>query len=86
MGELDKAKRGLSEFVCLLRNRCQMGIFDKDPDLKTNFGFLDGHPIQFDVGRFKIGSDEMLRVTDGLLQWLESKEPRLSAYLEEELN
>lgn len=84
-GELDKAERGLSELVSLLRSRCQMGIFDKDPDLKTNFGFLDGHPIQFDVGRFKMGSDEMLRVTDGLRQWLEAKEPRLSAFLEEEL-
>ncbi len=85
-----QAKQGITELISLLRSRCQKGIFDKDPDLRTNFGFLDGHPIQFDVGRFKneperIEAGELVRITDSLKGWLNEKAPHLAAYLEEEL-
>lgn len=76
-GQWEKAERGIRELVALLRNRCEKGIFDKDPDLRTNFGFLDDHPIQIDIGRFKEGPDDMIRVTDTLKKWLEVKAPHL---------
>ncbi|MBS0630159.1 MAG: hypothetical protein JSS30_08080 [Verrucomicrobia bacterium] len=90
-GYEDKAKQAVHELIALLQTRAQKGIFDKDPDLRTNFGFLDGHPIQFDIGRFKneperIDDDELLRITNSLRQWLNEKAPHLVDYLEVELN
>ncbi len=85
-GQWDKTKQGIHELVVLLKSRCKKGIFDKDPDLKTNFGFLDGHPIQIDVGRFKEGPDDIMRVTDTLRKWLEVKAPQLIVDLDQELN
>lgn len=87
----EQAKQGLSELVSLLRSQFQKGIFDKDPNLKTNFGFLDGHPVQFDVGRFRdqpemIGPNEIGRATDSLVRWLNQKAPDLAAYLEKVRN
>jgi len=90
-GSEREAKAAITELVSLLRGRCKKGIFDKDPDLQTNFGFLDGHPIQFDVGRFKnqpeiIEADELVRITDSLKGWLNQKAPDLVSHLEKELH
>ncbi len=38
----DAAKEAIGKLVQLLIARCEKRIFDKDPDLNTNFGFLDG--------------------------------------------
>jgi len=93
-GAFVQAKEGLSQLVALLRSRCQKEIFDKDPDLKTNFGFINKTPIQFDVGRFKINparsdpkqcTDELIRITDRLCQWLDEKAPSLSFHLRQEI-
>ncbi len=93
-GEMEYAKEQLSKLVTLLRTRCQKGIFDKDPDLKTNFGFTDDGPIQFDIGRFKLDPtrtdpniyrDDLIRITDRLCQWLEERAPALAAHIEQEI-
>ena len=89
-GEFRKAQTGLSKLVGLLRKRHQIGIFDKDPDLKTNFGFVGDEPIQFDFGRFKkepnrLDSDELIRITDRLCIWLDEKAPALAKYLRMEV-
>lgn len=93
-GSLETAELGLSDLVALLRSRCQKGIFDKDPDLKTNFGFIGTTPIQYDVGRFSedpsrsdpaVYQDELLRVTENLRKWLDGKSTRLSSYLDNEV-
>lgn len=85
----------LSRLVDLLVLRCEKGIFDKDPDLNTNFGFIGHTPVQIDVGRYRIlegsqpGSvdrDEIIRITDNLNQWLRAKHPELSDHLETQLS
>jgi hypothetical protein len=90
----EAAKPALAALVQLLVTRCQKGIFDKDPDLNTNFGFLDQRPIQIDIGRFRREEmpkkteeyrDEILRITDNLRQHLESQSPALSAFLIQEI-
>lgn len=92
-GELDCAKRSLSELIKLLRSRCDKGVFDKDPDLKTNFGWIDGHPIQIDVGRFSLDEmrrnpnvyrNDLIRITDRLCIWLEEQCPELASHLRKE--
>jgi hypothetical protein len=93
-GEIAKAKGTLTELVQILKNRFEKEIFDKDPDLNTNFGILDGHPIQIDVGRFRkdnfysnkqVYKLEIMRITDNLKQWLEGNCPELSFHLQREI-
>ena len=92
--EIETAKQGLSQLISLLRTRCQRGIFDKDADLKTNFGFIDNTPIQFDIGRFKpdpsradpeVYREDLFRITDKLCQWLETRAPELVTYIQTEI-
>ncbi len=91
----EEAKQAIASLVQLLRKRCEKGIFDKDPDLNTNFGLADGIPIQIDVGRFRydkgraspaIYKDEIIRITDHFHQWLMMRYPMLDDYLREKLN
>lgn len=90
-GEIEKAKQGLSHLVALLKTRIELGIDDKNPDLATNFGFIDTDAIQFDMGRFSIrkeeGSvrDELIRITDSLLDWLDAVAPDLANHLQDEI-
>ncbi len=84
-GNHEKAKEALGELVALLKHRSRQGIYDKDPDLKTNFGFLETRPIQFDIGRFVInneGSCELTKITQKLCTWLESFAPELSIHVQ----
>ena len=89
-GKLEEAKQALTALVHLLAARSNKGIYDKDPDLNTNFGFIGTTPIQFDIGRFKLREisadrNELVRITDNLHQWLMQREPRLDEHLKEEL-
>ena len=85
-----KAKTALENLVVLLCTRASKGIKDKDPDLNTNFGFIDDHPLQIDVGRFRIEEtntqevdrDEIIRITDNLNQWLRAEHPELATHLD----
>lgn len=90
--EQEEAKQALKKITNLLRIRCEKGIGDKNPDLKTNFGWLEDRPIQFDVGRFRKLEEreesiqnELIRITDRLKKWLEEKDPALASYLEQEV-
>ncbi len=89
-----KAKEALSQFVHILISRSVKGIFDKDPDINTNFGFIGDTPIQIDVGRFRrdpsrkdpsIYRDDLIKITDSLCQWLETKDPELALFLKEQI-
>lgn len=93
-GNIEDAKIGLSKLVKLLEMRCKKNIYDKNPDLKTNCGFIGTRPIQFDIGRFKIDEnrsdpnlykDELIRITDRLCKWLDAKAPELSNHIKEEI-
>jgi len=91
-GEIDRAKLALSQLVTLIANRCKAGLSDKDPDLKTNFGFTKDGPIQFDIGRFKPDPskaenyrNELIRITDRLCKFLEPKSPELVSHIKEEI-
>lgn len=91
-GEMDRARLKLSQLITLLANRCKAGLSDKDPDLKTNFGFTSDGPIQFDIGRFKLDPskaenyrEELIRITDRLCNFLEKKSPELVSHIKEEI-
>ncbi len=86
------AREAITNLIDLLHSRYEKGIFDKDPDLNTNFGFLGKKALQIDPGRFcretrKLTPEkqrlELLRITDHFCQWLT---PRSSALKEHLLN
>jgi hypothetical protein len=94
LGEKERVKQVLSELVSILVMRNQKGIFDKDPDIGTNFAVLDHKTVQIDVGRFSkdegrkespVYGEEIRRITDGLIRWLEARDPLLSLHLQEEI-
>lgn len=91
---MKSARAAISGLVHLLQLRCEKGIFDKDPDLNTNFGFIDKTAVQIDIGRFRpeekresaeVYRDEILRITDNLRQWLDQRYPELSSHLLSEI-
>jgi hypothetical protein len=86
----EEAKAALSSLVSLLAKRFEKGIFDKDPDLNTNFGFIEDKAIQIDFGRFQKpfpssavrNKKEAIRlITDHLHQWLMTRSPDLDQHL-----
>lgn len=94
-GQVRAAQRALKDLVDFLILRNQKGIDDKDPDLLTNFGFIDSKLIQIDIGRFKKSfflksrksrQEELLRITDRLQKWLEVRNVELSDYLRTQID
>jgi hypothetical protein len=94
-GNIPEAKQALTSLMQLLICRAQKGIFDKDPDLSTNFGFTKQGAIQIDIGRFKkdptrtdpaVYRDELIRITDKLQRWLDSRSPELKTHLQKEID
>lgn len=88
-GEFEKVEKGVTGLVSLLKHRLDRGIFDKDPDLKTNFGFIGTTPVQYDIGRFskdvRMGENELVQIIDPLCKWLESHHPPLAQKLRREI-
>jgi hypothetical protein len=93
--EINGAKAAIDELLSLLIARSKKGIFDKDPDLVTNFGFHQGKAMQIDVGRFRrddarkeesVYKEDLIRATDPFKQWLKGKYPILAEYLDEKMH
>ncbi|WP_420422649.1 hypothetical protein [Simkania sp.] len=94
LGQKEKAEQGLRDLLHLALVRCQKGIFDKDPDFSTNFGFVNHHPVQIDVGRLSLDDkekkpevyqDEMIRITRDLQEWIAQNHPGLLPFFDEEI-
>lgn len=93
-GCLSQAKENVSSLLALSLERCKKGIGDLDPDFSTNFGYIDGHVVQLDIGRFyleekekdpEVYKRELYRITRSLKAWLQIHSPELAYYLDEEL-
>lgn len=80
LGQIELAKQGLSELVNLFTSRYAKGIEDRENVLDTNYGFLDGHPIQIDIGRLRTCEKPLDRSSQAAIIWSIFKP--LSAYLE----
>lgn len=93
-GDLKLAKKGLHDLIQLALLRCKKGIFDKDPDFSTNFGFDGEVPLQIDVGRLALSEeeknpeiyrDEMVRITRSFQEWIEKNHPDLLSFFDDEI-
>lgn len=90
-GDDQKAKLLLDSLFDLLITRYSKGIFDNDPLLRTNFGFVGDQAVEIDVGPFSenpsmkdpaIYSKEIVRITTSLRLWLEENYTELLPELE----
>jgi hypothetical protein len=94
--DLDAARESISAILETLVHRCQKGVFDEDPRLYNNLGFIGGKAIFIDIGRFvrdpsrkdpAIYLADLKRITDKSLRgWLQSNYPELVSVLDEELS
>lgn len=94
-GEEEMAKQGVRDLLTLAKRRCLKGIFDKDPDFSTNFGFIGTHPFQLDFGRLSydeqekspnVYGPEMIRITREFEGWIAENHPDLLDSFKKELN
>lgn len=85
-GKMEEAQNKVALLLALVLKRCQKGIFDKDPDFSTNFGFCDDKAIQIDVGRFRLDPSrsspevftiDLIHAFDPFKMWLETHYPPL---------
>ena len=93
-GEIEKAKTGIQNLLTLALQRCKKGIFDKDPDFSTNFGFIENIPFHIDFGRFTLDPQEkdpsvhrpeMIRITQDFRHWIEKNHSDLLPYFDKQL-
>ncbi len=94
-GEIKKAEEGIRNLLKLATYRCQVGIFDKDPDFSTNFGFIGDTPFQIDFGRLSLSEEEkrpevyrleMVRITRDFEAWIAENHPDLLDSFRKEIN
>ncbi len=88
------AKKAVDELVDMLVARCKKGIWDNDPLFRTNFGFVNDHPIEIDVGPFSINPTitdpavyvpEVRRITASLKDWAAKNYPELAPFIEDKV-
>ncbi len=88
---LDLAEQGISSLIRLIKSRFNRGIVDKDPLIRTNFGFINTEAMQIDVGAFTTEEElnpreEFIRIMTSLKIWVSSNYPLLSPHLEREID
>lgn len=93
-GNPEEAKRILSEVTHLIVSRCQKGLRDKDPNISTNCGLINGRAIKIDVGRFYhddrmkdplFMKAELYHITRAFKHWLLPRYPELADYFEQDV-
>lgn len=93
--EIESAKRCLNSYLSLIKERCMAGIFDHDPVMHRNFGFIDEQAIEIDLGSFT--SDEFFSTpsyykrelyfeTLKLQRWVKKRDPQLALFLDERIH
>lgn len=92
--DIISGKKSIDSICELIKTRCRMGIFDEDPRIHHNVGFIDGKAIMIDVGRLKkdprredpeIQRMDLFDITRKLQQYLNEKSPELAEYLTQKL-
>jgi hypothetical protein len=91
-GEKEEALDALTSILYLIKDRCQKGYVDKDGGVSSNYGFVDGKPVEIDLGRVVKDESikdpvnylrEILRVAKKIEIWLQTAAPELNAPFQE---
>ncbi len=80
-------QKRIDQFLSLLVARTTKGVFNTDPTLSRNFGFLEDRAIEIDFGNYRSNSShnqlsEIKRYTERLHRWLSKAAPEWLPYLE----
>jgi hypothetical protein len=83
-------QKRIDQFLALLQTRTAKEIFNSDPSLSRNFGFLNDRAIELDFGnyRYRPGlerSAEVRRYSAKFRLWLERNAPEWVSYLDNQL-
>ena len=87
MGNREKAKEALLQVFSLISTRAKKGYRDRDPNIRTNCGFIGDKAIKIDVGRFvkneemktpEKHNEELLRIVAPFETWIEIHYPELT--------
>jgi len=91
IGKTSEAKQAIGQVVDLITTRASKGFRDRDPNVRTNCGFLGDRAIKIDVGRFvrcpemqtkERHNADLLQITAPFEEWLEEHYPELRPTLE----
>jgi hypothetical protein len=90
MGDPALMKARIDQFVALLVSRTEKGIFNTDPSLSRNFGFLDDRAVEIDFGNYHETASyseftEIKRYTHRLHRWLARTAPEWADYLDRQV-
>ncbi|NGX39056.1 MAG: hypothetical protein KR126chlam1_00376 [Chlamydiae bacterium] len=89
-----EAKEAIRRVFHLISTRAKKGYRDRDPNVRTNCGFIGDQAIKIDVGRFVISpemaspeghDEEILRITAPFKEWVNTHYPQLIPSYEEGL-
>lgn len=93
-GKINEGKSAIDELLLFLIQRYQRGIYDGDAKIHRNLGFIEGHPLFIDVGRFAFDphckkkdfiNEEIKKETKRLYEWLKIHSLDLANHLEVQL-
>ena len=91
---IEDAHNAISQIMQLIVDRCKRGFHDRDPNVRTNCGFIGDKAIKIDVGRFVVSegmkqkknySKQLVRITRPFKLWLSQNHPSLILFFEDEL-
>ena len=90
----DKALSALCAYLTLIKKRAKMGFSDSDRQLYKNYGFINGIPIELDIGDFAYDdkaalpiniAKELKEVSAQILDFVSTYAPELTQELKKRL-
>jgi hypothetical protein len=81
---IDAAKESLTSLVHLLKERCDKGIADRDPNFRKNYAFMGTKAIEIDIGRFSVAPIHAPIIPKDFKAWLQTLSPELHSHFEKE--
>jgi hypothetical protein len=85
-GNIEGAKQAIAGVFKLIDTRAKKGFRDRDPNIRTNCGFVDNRAVKIDVGRFvrceemqdpEFRKQELKSITAPFETWIQHTHPSL---------
>ncbi len=84
--DVDGAKEAIDQLLSLSMRLHEKGVRNRDPNFRSNYGFVDGRPIVVDVGRMasteKCAKEDLRRFTEKFRIYLAKEHPELLEYFD----
>lgn len=93
-GHPERAESAIAQIMHLIVERSRRGFHDRDPNVRTNCGFIGEKAIKIDVGRLVPSESikrcenyakELVRITRPFKEWIGQNHPTLIPFFEKEL-